>query len=370
MSDELSPKARAFLRSVEHADDPTRADYDRVRAGVKAHLAASIAAGVAALMTGKAAAAEASVVAANAAATAVASAATGAPVGPAAAVTIAAASPTAVAAGGAGAAALATKLVALVMVAGAVAGGTAVVVQHQRVRVPKAVATGAAHEPDPGRESRKAQAERPEPDPIEPTRSQERSALPEPATPPASPILNGLAVDGPLPPEPAALYVPPAPTSRAPTMGSASAPSSSGSALPVRVVSPSPSSSGGYSSVIAPTVTSATATSAARSSALDAEIDLLRDARSALRAGDASRALGLVDTHDRLYPAGALAEDAAAQRVYALCALGRAEESRALSRRFLVVYPASPYAPSVRASCADLPAGPSEARDRPPAGHF
>jgi outer membrane protein assembly factor BamD (BamD/ComL family) len=96
------------------------------------------------------------------------------------------------------------------------------------------------------------------------------------------------------------------------------------------------------------------ATAAATPSSLDAEIELLRDARSALHAGDPSRALTLLDSHDRLYPTGALAEDAAAQRIYALCALGRTGEARTLVPRFLAAFPASPHAASVRGSCGAL----------------
>jgi outer membrane protein assembly factor BamD (BamD/ComL family) len=86
-------------------------------------------------------------------------------------------------------------------------------------------------------------------------------------------------------------------------------------------------------------------------SALDAEIALLRDARSALHGGDAAGALSLLDAHDRLYPAGALGEDAAAERIYALCALGQTSQARALAARFLAAHPSSPHAASVGATC-------------------
>jgi hypothetical protein len=86
-------------------------------------------------------------------------------------------------------------------------------------------------------------------------------------------------------------------------------------------------------------------------SALDVEIALLRDAHSALHAGNATRALSLLDQHDQLYPAGVLEEDAAAVRIYALCAVGQAAQARALADRFLASHPSSPHAASVRASC-------------------
>jgi outer membrane protein assembly factor BamD (BamD/ComL family) len=86
-------------------------------------------------------------------------------------------------------------------------------------------------------------------------------------------------------------------------------------------------------------------------SSLDAEIALVRDARAALRGGDAARSLALLDEHDRRFPGGALAEDCAAERVYALCALGDSAGARSAAARFLSDHPYSPHAASVRASC-------------------
>jgi outer membrane protein assembly factor BamD (BamD/ComL family) len=84
---------------------------------------------------------------------------------------------------------------------------------------------------------------------------------------------------------------------------------------------------------------------------LDDEVSLVRDARAALRGGDAGQALALLDEHDRRFPGGALTEDCAAARVYALCALGRTDAARALASRFLSEHPVSPHAASVRNSC-------------------
>jgi len=85
-------------------------------------------------------------------------------------------------------------------------------------------------------------------------------------------------------------------------------------------------------------------------------VALLRGARAALRGGDARRALALLDEHDSRFAGGALAEECAAERVQVLCALGRVEEARALSSRFVAAHPASPHAAAVRASCG-IPAG-------------
>jgi outer membrane protein assembly factor BamD (BamD/ComL family) len=102
------------------------------------------------------------------------------------------------------------------------------------------------------------------------------------------------------------------------------------------------------STVITPAAPSATGVV---TSSLDDEIALVRDARAALRGGDAARSLALLDEHDRRFPGGALAEDCAASRVYALCALGDIARARSAAARFLANHPYSPHAASVRASC-------------------
>jgi outer membrane protein assembly factor BamD (BamD/ComL family) len=81
------------------------------------------------------------------------------------------------------------------------------------------------------------------------------------------------------------------------------------------------------------------------------EIALLRDARRALRDGQPSGALALLDEHARRFPSGALAEDRAAERVFALCAQGEVAQARAEGIRFLTAHPRSPYADAVRGSC-------------------
>jgi hypothetical protein len=239
MSDALSPKARAFLRSVERADEPTDADFDRVRAGVMKHLVAGIA--------------------------------TEAP-------------PTAAAANAAGAA-LVTKIVAAVLVVGGVALGTTGAVRHLRAKDRSKVTVV-----DAPASSGSADPVRARPSWIAPTASAAEAL------------------------EPAAVAEP----------------------APVRTPARAPPSA---------------TTNPARLSPLDAEIRILRDVRSRLQAGDAPRALTLLDQHDKLYPAGALGEDAAVERIYALCALGEASQARALTARFFAAHPSSPYAAEVRASC-------------------
>ena len=82
-----------------------------------------------------------------------------------------------------------------------------------------------------------------------------------------------------------------------------------------------------------------------------AEVRLLGEAHTAMRGGDAARALVLLDEHARRYPKGALGEERDAARISALCALGRTSEARDATERFLRAAPLSPHAGPVRASC-------------------
>lgn len=81
------------------------------------------------------------------------------------------------------------------------------------------------------------------------------------------------------------------------------------------------------------------------------ETRLLRDADAALRSGDATQALAILDDHARLYPNGVLREERSAERIFALCKLGRVPEARVESTRFLQENGESPLAASVRSSC-------------------
>jgi hypothetical protein len=93
-----------------------------------------------------------------------------------------------------------------------------------------------------------------------------------------------------------------------------------------------------------------------------AEVRLLAGAQTALRDGDAIRALGLLDEHARRFPKGALGEERDAVRIASLCALGRATEARDAADRFLRAAPLSPHAGLVRASCGGPSAMPSTPR--------
>ena len=295
MSDALNPRAKAFLRSVRGGDDPTRADRERVRGRVKAQLAAGIAAGVAALATSKAAA---STLPVAAGATAAVTGTTAASVAPAAIAT-------------AGSGIALGKLAAVLVIVGAVAGTTTAVVRHAQ---PDSVPTAPA--------AVTTTATRPAFAP--------RAPLPKaPAAPVAEAPVVAPAIDDSL--------VAPVATAAPPPVVTLPAAAHNDRAFAGVPPAPLPAAAPVQTTPVAPS--------------LDDEVSLVRDARAALRGGDAGQALALLDEHDRRIPGGALTEDCAAARVYALCALGRTDAARALASRFLSEHPVSPHAASVRNSC-------------------
>jgi hypothetical protein len=280
MNDALSPRAKAFLQSVQDGDEPTFDDCERVHASLKTRLAVGIAAVAAAEMvvneTGVGAAG-ASVPVASAAATAAGST-------------------------------LVAKMGTAVVVAGMITGATAGIVRltDQPYIDPRGAASAVVSAPDL-RET--------------PMATSTGSALPISSNDDEHPLTIGAsrAVEAPI-----AAQTP----ARAPVPAVSS----------LRARAPA-------------SIPSARATAEAQASPLDAEIALLRDARGALRKGDAVAALAILDMHDRRFPAGALGEDCSAERIYALCALGRVDEVRTLAERFVAAHPVSPHAAMVRASC-------------------
>ena len=85
---------------------------------------------------------------------------------------------------------------------------------------------------------------------------------------------------------------------------------------------------------------------------LHAEIRDLRDAQQALRAGQATRVLSLLDLQDAKYPGGMMQEERSAARVLALCQSGRVSEARTAADRFERRWPKSPLVARVRSSCS------------------
>lgn len=83
------------------------------------------------------------------------------------------------------------------------------------------------------------------------------------------------------------------------------------------------------------------------------ELSYVRRAQSALKAGDARLALGLMQSLDEIQPRGALFAERNVTRVLALCQLGLAEEATRVARQTLGADPTSRvYQQRLRASCA------------------
>jgi hypothetical protein len=83
---------------------------------------------------------------------------------------------------------------------------------------------------------------------------------------------------------------------------------------------------------------------------LSEETRLLRDADQALRAGNAQRALSLLDEHAARYPHGALAPERNAERMIARCQLGQINASSA--QTYLAAHPDSAFTARIRDACA------------------
>jgi hypothetical protein len=82
------------------------------------------------------------------------------------------------------------------------------------------------------------------------------------------------------------------------------------------------------------------------------ERQLIAAANRALRDGDATGALRLLDRHAADFEDGVLVQERATARVLALCELGRVEAARAEAASLLARWPRSPHAARIRASCA------------------
>jgi hypothetical protein len=87
-------------------------------------------------------------------------------------------------------------------------------------------------------------------------------------------------------------------------------------------------------------------------SSLAAEAGLLRRAHVARMSDDSARALSILDEYDRSWPRGALQEESLVERALALCELGRREDARRVARPLLLSAPLSPLGTRLRASCA------------------
>ena len=92
-------------------------------------------------------------------------------------------------------------------------------------------------------------------------------------------------------------------------------------------------------------------TPAPEAPSLAAELELLRATRTALRGGEAQRALDLAGRHRRRYPRSAFAEERSATEVMALCVLGRVDAAKSKAAGFRRLYPGSSFEAGLVASC-------------------
>ena len=83
---------------------------------------------------------------------------------------------------------------------------------------------------------------------------------------------------------------------------------------------------------------------------MQAELELLRQAKGALDAGDAATATARLEQHAREFPGGALRLEREALRVLARCASDRLAGA-ARARAFLNANPGSPLVDRVRRAC-------------------
>ena len=89
-----------------------------------------------------------------------------------------------------------------------------------------------------------------------------------------------------------------------------------------------------------------------QASSLAEELELLTAAQHAAQRGAPRAALALLDQHGRRFPDGAMAEEREAERVTALCALGREDEARRVADTFLTRFVGSPQSARVSRACA------------------
>jgi hypothetical protein len=88
--------------------------------------------------------------------------------------------------------------------------------------------------------------------------------------------------------------------------------------------------------------------------ALPAEVRMLEEVRSALRANDPEKARRDLDHYDQAFPGGSLRDEAAVLRVDVLVAQGDRIGAAALARRFLTAHPNSPHAPGLERALGRL----------------
>jgi hypothetical protein len=130
---------------------------------------------------------------------------------------------------------------------------------------------------------------------------------------------------------------------------SAAEPRSSADAGAPGISSAKTASDGAFSAPL-PTPTPASVATAS-TSRLEEEAALLRAADKAIRSGDGPFALLVLDEADSRFRDGSLLPERLAERVFALCLVGRTREARAAANIFLGAVATGPLAARVRGSC-------------------
>lgn len=101
-----------------------------------------------------------------------------------------------------------------------------------------------------------------------------------------------------------------------------------------------------------PTSTPRIRDDAAPEAAADDGVRLIAQAEAALRDGDPTGALAILQQHARLHPDASTVEERRALQVLGWCAAGRLAEGRGARWSFLRDFPGSAYRPRVEAACA------------------
>jgi outer membrane protein assembly factor BamD (BamD/ComL family) len=78
------------------------------------------------------------------------------------------------------------------------------------------------------------------------------------------------------------------------------------------------------------------------------ELVTLERARSALAAGEATRALSILDTYSAGFPRASMADEATVLRIQALALAGDMAAAHRVAEAFLASRPQSPYAAHIR----------------------
>lgn len=84
---------------------------------------------------------------------------------------------------------------------------------------------------------------------------------------------------------------------------------------------------------------------------LNRQVEAIRQARSAIRAGNGNAALGAIDQGVPPGQSSPLEEESTYSRILALCQVGRVTEARQQAELFLTRFPSSPLSVRVRSSC-------------------